>query len=48
METVPGEFELIYHEEFMARRETGESLVEHEADFIEANEEESATVSVAA
>ncbi|MEM1444119.1 MAG: UDP-2,3-diacylglucosamine diphosphatase [Verrucomicrobiota bacterium] len=48
VETEPGEFELIYHDEFMARRETEESLVEHESDFLEPNDEESAIVIEAA
>lgn len=48
VETEPGEFELIHHAEFMARRETEESRVEHEADFLETVEEESASIHFAA
>ncbi len=48
VETEPGQFELIDHKEFMERRETEESLVEHEADFIEAGEDESAKLIFAA
>jgi len=36
VEPTPGEFELVQHGEFMARRESGASLEEHEQDFAEA------------
>lgn len=48
VETVPGEFELIHHVEFMARRESEEGLIEHEADFVESAAEESRIVVPAA
>ncbi|MDF2375841.1 MAG: UDP-2,3-diacylglucosamine diphosphatase [Verrucomicrobiales bacterium] len=48
VEMKPGEFELIHYEEFMARRETEESLAEHESDFVETVEEDPATIIVAA
>lgn len=39
VETEPGEFQLISHSEFMARRESSEALLEHEADFKEEEHE---------
>ena len=48
VEIEPGEFELIHHDEFMARRETEECLVEHESDFVETVEQESASIIAAA
>ncbi|MDF1657207.1 MAG: UDP-2,3-diacylglucosamine diphosphatase [Verrucomicrobiales bacterium] len=48
VEVEPGQFELIHHDEFMARQETEESLVEHESDFVETIEEDSAKVVAAA
>lgn len=48
VEIEPGKFELIHHDEFMARRETEESLVEHESDFVEAVEEAADAVVAAA
>ncbi|MCG8599264.1 MAG: UDP-2,3-diacylglucosamine diphosphatase [Verrucomicrobiales bacterium] len=39
VETEPGEFQLISHSEFMARRESSEALLEHEADFTEEEHE---------
>lgn len=48
VEIEPGKFELIHHDEFMGRRETGECLVEHESDFVEALEDETTPAVVAA
>lgn len=39
VEREPGQFELVSYQDFMARRETDESLKEHESDFEEIAEE---------